>query len=198
MKRNYFPLFISLIVTAISLPAQQIIQDGKTIYLANTLVVKVRNSSALAPLNQTLAKFFVAGHEPVYLPGGTRDALRLEQASEITMTGDMVIDILNLDIYITAELATVYHLIPDTGIVHQHVTGHLEMKVSASGEKITIDINQYEITLVICFLPTYSYTSSSTLEKHIRQTPTFDSPCQEKLWKVSQAITRILIQNLSL
>ncbi|MEJ2627804.1 MAG: hypothetical protein P8078_04530 [bacterium] len=143
------------------------------------------------------AKFFVVGNEPISLPGGTRDALRLEQASEITMTGDMIIDILNLDIYITARLASVYHLIPDTGIVHQSVTGHLEMKVSAGGEKITIDINQYELTLDGFYKVAYSY-SSNNLKKRTRQPPTFNSPCQEKLWKVSQAITQILLKNLSL
>jgi len=145
------------------------------------------------------AKFFVVGNESISLPIGTRNAMRLEQANEIDMIGDMFIEGITVDVDITAELATIYHMIPDTGIVHQNVTGFLEMELSAGGQKITltININQCDLKLTGLGEADYSY-SNTNLEKATGQSLSFNSPFQEKLWKASKAITRILIKKLSL
>ncbi|MEJ2627111.1 MAG: hypothetical protein P8078_00925, partial [bacterium] len=66
MNRKFFLSTILLMVTTVSLSAQQIIQEGKTIYLSNTLVVKVKNSSALSQLNKTLLKFSLNSVREMY------------------------------------------------------------------------------------------------------------------------------------
>ena len=95
------------------------------------------------------SKFFVVGHEMISLPIGTRWAMRLEQVNDITMTGILQVEGTPVNINTTAKLATVYHMIPDTGIVHQNTTGPLNMKMTLEGQTITIsiDIEKSELNL---------------------------------------------------
>ncbi len=148
------------------------------------------------------AKFFVVGHENISLPFGIRNAIRLEQANDITMTGTMTMQgtIINMDI--SAQLAIEYHMIADTGIVRQNITGPLDMEMSAEGETVTININfnNFELKLTNLSGNTYYIDSDSALSKRTisAQMPkSFNTPNEEKMWKVSQAIARVLIKNLS-
>ncbi len=147
------------------------------------------------------AKFFVVGKENISLPIGTRNAMRMEQANDISMTGTIISEGTTIDMNMTAQLATVYHLIPDTGIVHQNTTGPLEMKLTAEGQTVTVTININQCELKLTGLGgdlnanIYSGLGKSTISKGL---PSFNTPIQEKLWKISQAIARTLTKNLSL
>ncbi|MGD0338639.1 MAG: hypothetical protein ABSB78_07595 [Bacteroidota bacterium] len=147
------------------------------------------------------AKFFVVGKENISLPIGTRNAMRMEQANDISMTGTIISEGTTIDMNMTAQLATVYHLIADTGIVHQNTTGPLEMKLTAEGQTVTVTININQSELKLTGLGEnlnaniYSGLGKSIISNGL---PSFNTHTQERLWKISQAIARTLTKNLSL
>ncbi len=149
------------------------------------------------------SKFFVVGHEMISLPIGTKWAMRLEQANDITMTGTMFVDGTAVSINITAKLAVIYHMIADTGIVHQNTTGPLTMKMTLEGQTIiiTIDIEKSELKLTSLGDGGYYKNNSSGLSRPVitgKQPPLFHTPTEQKLWKVSQIIANVLIKKLSI
>lgn len=149
------------------------------------------------------SKFFVVGHEMISLPIGPRWAMRLEQANDITMTGTMVVEGIAVSMNITAKLAVLYHMIADTGIVHQNTTGPLTMKMTFEGQTITIaiDIEKSELKLTSLGDNGYYKNNLSGLSKPIitRNRPaSFDTPTEQRLWNISQIIVNLLIKKLSI
>ena len=66
MYRKYFLLFFLLTLSIASLSAQQVIQNGKKLYLSNTLIVKVKNNITSAQFNNALAKFSINNVTELY------------------------------------------------------------------------------------------------------------------------------------
>jgi hypothetical protein len=149
------------------------------------------------------SKFFVVGHEMISLPIGNRWAMRMEQANDIKMTGTLQIEGSTVDMTTTAQLATVYHLIADTGVVHQNTTGPMNMRMTVEGQSITIKItiNQSELNLStvddgrIGKLD-YHYYPGQLIEKE--KTNYITSQSNQQLWKNAQIIAKTLIQYFSL
>ncbi len=148
------------------------------------------------------SKFFVVGHEMISLPIGTKWAMRLEQANDITMTGTLFVEGTTVGMNITAKLATIYHMIADTGIVHQNTTGPLTMKITAEGQTatITIDIAKSELKLTSLGDNGYYKNNSSGLSRPIATSKLpllFHTPTEQRLWNISQIIANVLIKRLS-
>lgn len=148
------------------------------------------------------SKFFVVGHEVISLPIGTKWAMRLEQANDITMTGTLIVEGTPVSTNITAKLATIYHMIADTGIVHQNTTGPLTMKMTFEGQTITISItiNKSELKLTSLGDSGYYKNSFSGIGRPViidKPPPSFDTPTKRKLWNISQIIANVLIKRLS-
>jgi hypothetical protein len=147
------------------------------------------------------AKFFVVGMENIALPIGTRSAMRLEQANDITMNGTVVAEGVTCGLTMTAQLAVVYHLIADTGIVHQNVTGPLDMNLTAEGQtlNIKIEINQCELKLTSLNQGnSKNIISHGTKHRGFAQPPvSFSTQAQEKMWRIAQTIARTLTKKLS-
>lgn len=145
------------------------------------------------------AKFFVVGKENISLPIGTRNAMRLEQANDISMKGSVIVEGTTCDVTMTARLAVVYHLIADTGIVHQNVTGPLDMKLSAEGQTLTIsiDINTCELKLTgLGDNPGYYSLGKNAVPVDLPSS--IKTPTHKKLWRLSQAIANIVTKKLIL
>jgi serine protease len=66
LKRKHIQLAILSILLTVSLSAQQIIHNGKMIYLSNTLIVKVENSSTLPQLKNMLAKHAISNVTEIF------------------------------------------------------------------------------------------------------------------------------------
>jgi serine protease len=66
VSRKYFLFALFFSVTTTSLSAQQVIQNGKTFYLANTLIVKVKGGTSLARLNKSLANYSITSAKEIY------------------------------------------------------------------------------------------------------------------------------------
>ena len=64
--RKYFLLALLLTLAITSISAQQVIREGKTLYLSNTIIVKVKNGTTPAQLNKTLAGFSVNSAKEIY------------------------------------------------------------------------------------------------------------------------------------
>ena len=149
------------------------------------------------------SKFFVVGHEMISLPIGTRWAMRLEQVNDISMTGILMVEGIPVNTTIIAKLATIYHMIPDTGIVHQNTTGPMDMRMTVECQTISIDIDieQSELNLTSMgddgFYKNISTSNNQTPAATINMS-SYETPMAQKLWKVSQTITNILSKNLSL
>ena len=148
------------------------------------------------------AKFFVVGKETISLPIGTRNAMRVEQANDISMNGTFSTSEITANVTMTAQLAVVYHLIADTGIVSQNVTGPLDMNLSAEGQTLTIriEINRSELKLTSLSTGLYA-TMLPGVGNHrtFAEAPvTFTTQTEEKLWRLSQTITRTLTKKLNL
>lgn len=154
--------------------------------------------------NMTLnaeSKFFVVGHEMISLPIGNRWAMRLEQANDISMTGILMVEGMSVNTTIIAKLATIYHMIPDTGIVHQNTTGPMNMKMSIEGQTISIeiDIEQSELNLTgMGDDGFYKNISASNNQAPIAviNSSSIDTPMAQNLWKVSQTIRHLLTKKL--
>jgi hypothetical protein len=148
------------------------------------------------------SRFFVVGHETITLPIGTRLAMRMEQANDITMTGKLFIEGSNVSMKTTAKFSTVYHLIADTGIVHQNTTGPLKMTMTFEGQSISliIDIEKSELSLTSLgdgFFKNASY-SNGTIINPLTDMELFASQVPQKLWKISQKIAYLLSKNIQL
>jgi hypothetical protein len=125
------------------------------------------------------SKFFVVGHEMISLPIGTR-----------------------CDMTTTAKLATIYHLIADTGIVHQNTTGPMNMRMSLEGQTITIKITINKSELNLASLGDDGFYKMSTFSFHdpminARDLQSFKTQTNQKIWKVSQTLTNLLIKKFS-
>ena len=148
------------------------------------------------------SKFFVVGHEWISLPIGTRWAMRLEQVNDLTMTGTLQVEGMPVSINTTAKLATIYHMIADTGIVHQNTTGPLKMIMTVEGQKITITIDIEKSELNLTSLGDggfYKMNLSGFPDQRInaQEFPTFDIRTNQKIWKISQKLINLLIKKLS-
>ena len=146
------------------------------------------------------AKFFVVGNETIDLPIGKRKAMRLEQANDIRLKGSMVVEGTPVTMNMTAELAVIYHLIPDTGIVKQNVTGPLNLQASAMGETMTIsiEINRCELGLTGLGTDIYDYYGLTKSIALASQKPVLNSAAEQKLWKISQAVTKIITRAMTI
>jgi hypothetical protein len=148
------------------------------------------------------SKFFVVGHEMISLPIGIRWAMRMEQANDITMTGTLLVEGSSVDMTTTAKLATIYHLIADTGIVHQNTTGPMNMRMSLEGQTITIKITINKSELNLASLGDDGFYKMSTFSFHdpminARDLQSFKTQTNQKIWKVSQTLTNLLIKKFS-
>jgi hypothetical protein len=147
------------------------------------------------------SRFFVVGHESISLPIGTRWAMRLEQASDITMTGTIFSEGISIAMTVTAKLANIYHMIADTGIVHQNTTGPLNMKMTAEGQTFTISITINKSELFLVSLGDGYYKNyPSGLNRSIfatKRPSSFDTPVEQKIWKVSQKLVHVFSKQLS-
>jgi hypothetical protein len=148
------------------------------------------------------AKFFGVGTDNISLPIGTRNAMRLEQANDITLNGTITVEGTACDVHMTGQLAVIYHLIADTGIVHQNVTGPLDMQVSAEGQSMTlrIEINQCDLKLTNLGQGAYAKLGVNPGNGQRFTTPpvSFKTHTEEKLWRLSQSIARTLTKKLCL
>jgi len=148
------------------------------------------------------SRFFVVGHEMITLPIGTRWAMRMEQANDITITGRLFIEGSNVSMKTTAKFSTVYHLIADTGIIHQNTTGPLKMTLMFEGQSISIiiDIEKSELGLTSLgdeFFKNTSY-SNGIIINTLTDPGLFTSQVPQKLWKISQTIAYLLSKNVQL
>ena len=149
------------------------------------------------------SKFFVVGHEMISLPIGMRWAMRLEQATDVKMTGTMFVEGSNVGLTVTAKLANIYHMIADTGIVHQNTTGPLNMKLTIEGQSITISItiNKSELYLISLgdggFYKNKSAENNQPLISTINPS-SIDLPIAQKIWKVSQILRHLVTKNQGL
>jgi hypothetical protein len=146
------------------------------------------------------AKFFVVGGEIINLPFGDRNSIRLEQANDISIHGTVTTDDHTYNVNVTTQMAVVYHMIADTGVVHQNVTGVLNMTLVGSDYSATININiktcELKLTSIVNGRVQASYLN---LDKgSAKQLPSFNTKTEEKLWKVSQALARIITRRFSL
>jgi hypothetical protein len=139
----------------------------------------------------------------ISLPIGNRWAMRMEQANDIKMTGTLQVEGSTVDMTTTAQLATVYHLIADTGVVHQNTTGPMNMRMTIEGQSITIKItiNQSELNLSDMDDGGFGkmdnhYYPDQLIEKE--KINFISSQSKQKLLKSAQNIARILIQYFNL
>lgn len=65
-SRKYCLIFLSITLSISSLSAQQVIQEGKTLYLSNTLVVKMKSGTTPALLNNILANYSINSAKEIY------------------------------------------------------------------------------------------------------------------------------------
>jgi hypothetical protein len=148
------------------------------------------------------ANFRVIGIENISLPIGTRNAIRLDQANDISMNGTMVMEGIAYTLNMTAPLAVVYHFLADTGIVHQNLTGPIDLNVSAQGQTLTIKIvfNQWELKLTSLGESPYAKINSNSwdLEGFVKSPTSFKTQTQGKMWRAAQKIVGTLIRSLSL
>jgi hypothetical protein len=148
------------------------------------------------------SKFFVVGHEMISLPIGNKWAMRMEQANDITMTGTLLVEGSSVDMTTTAKLSTVYHLIADTGIVHQNTAGPMNMKMTVEGQSITIKItiNKSELNLISLGDGGFYKMPVSEFDDHMidtRELQSFKTRTNLKIWKLSHVLTNLLIKKLS-
>ena len=149
------------------------------------------------------AKFFVVGHEMISLPIGSRWAMRMEQANDITMKGKLLVEGSTVDMTTTAKFATIYHLIADTGIVHQNTTGPLTMRMSLEGQTITIKItiNKSELNLTslgedgIAKINDFSSTDPAI---DMQKLHFIESHFNGQLLKISRVLAKTLIHRFKL
>ena len=66
MYRNYLLSILLVVLSVASLSAQQVIQNGKKLYLSNTLIVKVKNNISSAQFTTALAKFSINNATELY------------------------------------------------------------------------------------------------------------------------------------
>ncbi|MBN2104891.1 hypothetical protein JW835_12695 [bacterium] len=148
------------------------------------------------------AKFFVVGEETINLPIGYRKAVRLEQANDIVLKGNLVDSGMEFDIKIDAKLAVEYHVIADTGIVHQNVTGPMNMSMSGAGMSIVISMDIQQCDLKLTGITGGAGTENGLLSLAKPAAPgkrfAFRSDREEKMWKLSQRIAKMLIRQLTL
>ncbi len=147
----------------------------------------------------TRAKFFVVGGEIVSLNSGPRFSVRLEQANSISMSGTVMVENVMYNLNMTGQFATVYHLIADTGIVQQNLTGSMSIKLGSGAQSMTITINisKCELTLT----SRSSGVQGNYLSVHkssVGQAISFTTKTEEKEWKISQAIMKVIMRELSL
>jgi hypothetical protein len=146
------------------------------------------------------SKFFVAGMESISLPIGTRNAVRMEQANDFSLTGTMTetepgYGTITFTINMTGQIAVVYHMIADTGIVHQNQTGPINIAISAQGQSLTMSIVTNECDLRLEYL-----SGSPIVSKHgatVKQQPQFRTELQQRMWNISQALSKVVTKGLS-
>jgi hypothetical protein len=149
------------------------------------------------------SRFFVVGHEMIPLPIGNRWAMRMEQANDIKMTGTLLVEGSTVEMTTTAQLATVYHLIADTGIVHQNTTGPMNMRMTVDGQSITIKItiNQSELNLSDMDDGGFGKMANYSNPSHLADRQEIDSIISEinqELLKNAQIIAQTLIRKFKL
>jgi hypothetical protein len=101
----------------------------------------------------------------------------------------------------TAKLATIYHLIADTGIVHQNTTGPMNMRMSLEGQTITIKItiNKSELNLASLGDDGFYKMSASVFHDPLidtRDLQLFNNRKNQQIWKISRTLMKVLSQKL--
>jgi hypothetical protein len=148
------------------------------------------------------AKFFVIGKEQITVPIGTKQAIRMDQANEITLSGSMVSDSIpggSISISANAKLTAVYHLVKDTGMIRQNITGPMNINVKMMGMDVTAAITFDRFELGLTSLGTYAVSSTAPLVKCTikRDNSSLSSlPVEQKLIKISEALQYGLISSL--
>jgi hypothetical protein len=119
------------------------------------------------------------------------------------MTGTLQVEGSTVDMTTTAQLSTVYHLIADTGVVHQNTTGPMNMRMTIEGQSITIKItiNQSELNLSDMddggFGKIDNYSIPNYLDDKLKDN-LINSKINRGLWKGAQIIARTLIRKFKL
>jgi len=149
------------------------------------------------------SKFFVVGHEMISLPIGEKWAMRMEQANDITMKGTLFFYGSAIKLTVTSKLATVYHLLADTGVVHQNTMGTINMKMTFEGETISIKmtINQSELNLTSLGDDGFLNTKVSVPADLMIETADLtyvDSRIKRQVKMLIKHLTRLLINDLKL
>ena len=149
------------------------------------------------------SRFFVVGHEMISLPIGNRWAMRMEQANDIKITGNLLVEGTSVDMTTTAQLATVYHLIADTGVVHQNTTGPMTMTMTIEGQSIIIKItiNQSELNLSDIDEGGIGKADDYIISDHYfknEKIQSITSQINHSHWKNAQIIARTLLHHFKL
>jgi hypothetical protein len=142
------------------------------------------------------SKFFVVGKEVVTLTGlGTRSLIRLEQANDISVSGTVTYQSAVYNLTMNSKFATVYHLIADTGIVHQNMTGSMSATLAGMGSMNMI-ISKCELTLTSRFSPQPKILFSPLASPSI-QSSSLNKKTEENMRNISEKIMKEVIRVLS-
>jgi hypothetical protein len=164
-----------------------------------TKLAQSQISSGVTMSNMTMsakAKFFVVGMEQVSVPIGVRNAVRLEQASEISMTGNGSTQGVAFTMNVGANLSCVYHFLADTGIIQQNLTGPLGITISAQGSTVTIVMTFNRCQLGLESVSFGGAAVAMTKRAADGEPVKFTSPEQEKYWIISQAVAAMVRNQL--
>jgi hypothetical protein len=117
--------------------------------------------------------------------------------NNITMVSDSV----PITMQVTGKLVEVYHLIADTGIVKQDMTGPIIMKMSAQGITVTMTMTFEDCELGLTGVSITSSSAMMPIAKRLINSssiPQFGTPFEEKCWKISRVVAREVAKKLSL
>jgi hypothetical protein len=142
------------------------------------------------------SKFFVVGKEVVTLAGlGDRYLVRLEQANDISVSGTVTYQTTVYNLQMSSKFATVYHLLADTGIVHQNLTGSMRATLSGMGS-VNMNISKCELTLTSRFSSQpkilFRHLASSTI-----QSSSLNKKTESNMRNISEKIMKEVIRVLS-
>jgi hypothetical protein len=153
--------------------------------------------TSISGLNLSVqAKFFVAGKEQVTVPIGTRQAIRMEQANEISLSGSMVSDSIHISMNVDAKLTVIYHLVKDTGIIKQNITGPINITASAQGMTVTMSLTFNQCDLGLTSLGTYAIASAGKCTIQRDNASSSNPSIEQKMIKISKAIQQGIITSL--
>ncbi len=175
-------------------------ETSPDLQLADILAQQMGGSGVQSDLQMTArAKFYVAGNDPVLLSSGMRNSVRLDQVSDVSMSGTVTMEGTSYAMTMTAKTVTVYHAIADTGIVHQNVTGTITMTITGGGNTatITVQLTRCELTLssVTSGLGSVPVVAGPQARREVASGLTAPP---ERFLRLSRVLTDVVVRKLSL